>query len=407
MILSTALIAAAAHRRSNQGGASLVYTLNNPNGFGTADADDFGFAVAISNLYTIVGAQQEDDAGGTSSGKAYIYDNTTGALLHTLDNPNAFGTSNSDVFGASVSISDSYAIVGASGEDDGSGFQSGKAYIFNPTTGTILHTLDNPNAFGTVANDRFGQVVAISESYAIVGAPQEDDAGGSSSGKAYIYNPATGALLWTLDNPSPGAFDRFGISASISDSRAIVGAVGENKAYIYNPSTGALVHTLDNPNTFPDSDSDNFGAGVAISDSYAIVGASFENDPSGSFSGIAYIFNVATGALLHTLDNPNNLDDFNGSDEFGSSVSITEDYAIVGAYREDDPTGNNSGKAYIFDPATGVLLYTLDNPNDEGSADGDQFGISVGVSNSKVVVGARYAQQDGDFSGKAYIYSIV
>ena len=161
--------------------------LNNPNAYGTSSGDRFGYSVSISESYAIVGAYREDDAGGADSGKAYIFNNTTGNLLHTLNNPNAYGTSSSDTFGHSVSISESYAIVGAYQEDDAGGTSSGKAYIFNNTTGNLLHTLNNPNAYGTSSSDLFGYSVSISESYAIVGAWGEDDAGGADSGKAYIY----------------------------------------------------------------------------------------------------------------------------------------------------------------------------------------------------------------------------
>lgn len=51
----------------------------------------------------------------------------------------------------------------------------------------LLHTLDNPNAYGTPASDNFGYSVAISGNYAIVGAYGEDDVGGLNSGKAYIF----------------------------------------------------------------------------------------------------------------------------------------------------------------------------------------------------------------------------
>ena len=112
------------------GGVSLKFTLNNPNAYGTSAADYFGEAVAISGNYAIVGAA-EDDAAGSSSGKAYIFDVPTGALVHTLNNPNAYGTSLSDLFGHVVAISDNYAIVGAYGEDDAGGSASGKAYVFD------------------------------------------------------------------------------------------------------------------------------------------------------------------------------------------------------------------------------------------------------------------------------------
>jgi len=264
---------------------------------------EIGRVVAISGNYAIVGAYQEDDAGGNSSGKAYIFNVTTGALVHTLDNPNAFDTSANDQFGESVAIDGNYAIVGAYLEDDG-GTNSGKAYIFNVTTGALVHTLDNPNPFaGAYTGDYFGSSVSISGNYAIVGADFEDDADGQNSGKAYIFNV----------------------------------------------TTGALVHTLDNPNPYGGSSNDNFGASVSISGNYAIVGAFNEDAPDfiGVNTGKAYIFNVTTGALVHTLDNP---DAYIGSgpDWFGFSVAISGNCAIVGAVNEDDAGGATSGKAYVY-----------------------------------------------------------
>ena len=228
------------------GSVSLQFILNNFNAFSTSADDQFGNSVAISGDYAIVGAYQEDDAGGTSSGKAYIYNATTGALAHTLNNPNAFSTSADDFFSNSMAISGDYAIVGAYLEDDAGGTSSGKAYIFNVTTGVLVHTLDNPNAYGTSANDFFGFSVAISGDYAIVGAYQEDDAGGTSSGKAYIFNV----------------------------------------------TTGVLVHTLDNPNAYGTSANDFFGQSVAISGNYAIVSAYQEDDAGGTSSGKSYIFKL-------------------------------------------------------------------------------------------------------------------
>jgi hypothetical protein len=117
----------------------------------------------------------------------YIFNVSTGALLHTLDNPNPYGTSAGDRFGEVVGISGNYAIVGSQFEDDAGGTSSGKAYIFNVSTGALLQTIDNPNAYGTSADDNFAKSVAISGNYAIVGAYDEDDAGGTGSGKVYVY----------------------------------------------------------------------------------------------------------------------------------------------------------------------------------------------------------------------------
>jgi hypothetical protein len=501
----------------NNSTGALVHTLDNPNDYDTSASDAFGGSVAISDTYSIVGAQYEDDAGGTSSGKAYIFNNSTGALVHTLDNPNAYGTSASDNFGRAVAITDTYALVGAIYEDDAGGNSSGKAYIFNVSTGALVHTLDNPNAYGTSSGDYFGGFVAMSDNYALVGAQFEADAGGTSSGKAYIFSNHTGALLKTLDNPNDygtSQNDRFGEAVGITDTYVIVGAFQEDdsggndsgKSYIYEieqepgneitapgaptigtasvvdhetvtvaftapsddgyatietytatsspggitgtlsqagsgtitvtglsgstsytftvtatnsyntgdpssasntvtPPAAAFLRTLDNPNDYGTSLDDTFGDAVAISDTYSIVGAYREDDAGGNSSGKAYIFNNSTGALVHTLDNPNDYSTSVG-DNFGVSVGISGNYAIVGSYNEDDAGGNSSGKAYIFNVSTGALVHTLDNPNDYGTSLGDFFGSKVAISDTYSIVTAT-SEDDagGDNSGKAYIYT--
>ena len=394
----------------------LLHTLNNPNAYGTSANDFFADYVAISGNYAIVSAISEDEVGNVSSGKAYIFNVTTGALVHTLNNPNAFSTSQLDNFGNGA-ISGNYAIVGAALEDAsvGAGEASGKAYIFNVTTGALVHTLNNPNAYGTDGGERFGESVDISGNYAIVGAYQESDASGSTSGKAYIFNVTTGALVHTLNNPNPydtGVLDRFGFAVAISGNYAIVGAYTEDdaggadsgKAYIFNVTTGALVHTLNNPNAYGTSASDIFGDAVAISGNYAVVCAPSEDDVSVTGSGKAYIYNVTTGALVHTLNNPNAYGT-SASDSFGSSVAVSGDYAIIGASGEDDTGGTSSGKAYIFNVTTGALLHTLDNPNAYDTSASDYFGSSVSIADNYAIVGA-YGEDDagGTFSGKAYIY---
>ena len=394
-----------------------IQTYNNPNAYGTSDSDIFGTSVAISGNYAIVGAWGEGDAGGTYSGKAYIFDVTTGSLLHTLHNPNAYGTSDDDRFGTSVAISGNYAIVGAYGEGDEGGTYSGKAYIFDVTTGSLLHTLHNPNPYDTSASDQFGYSVAISGNYAIVGAYGEDDAGGTYSGKAYIFDATTGSLLRTLNNPNAygtSISDYFGFSVAISGNRVVVGAYGEGdaggidsgKAYIFDATTGSLLHTLHNPNAYGTSASDYFGFSVATDGNYAIVGAHGEGDEGGTYSGKAYIFDVTTGSLLHTLHNPNAYGT-SDSDIFGTSVAIDGNYAIVGAWGEGDAGGTYSGKVYIFDATTGSLLHTLSNPNAYGTSASDYFGFSAAISGNLAIIGVPYENDaGGTYSGKAYVYQI-
>ena len=391
--------------------------LNNPNAYGTSVNDYFGSSVAVDGNRVVVGVSAEDDADGTESGKAYIFDATTGSLLHTINNPNAYGTGAGDQFGYSVAISGNYAVVGAWQEDDSSGLQSGKAYIFDATTGSLLHTLHNPNSYGTSVDDSFGYSVAISGNRVVVGAVYEDKAIGQNSGKAYIFDATTGSLLHTINNPSSygtSANDWFGGAVAISGNYVVVGAYNEDdaggttsgKVYIFDVTTGSLLRTLNNPNAYGTSANDSFGYSVAISGNYAIVGAWQEDDSSGLQSGKAYIFDVTTGSLLHTLNNPNAYGT-STSDGFGYSVSISGNYAVVGAYAEDGAGSTDSGKAYIFDVTTGSLLHMINNPNAYDTSVSDLFGTSVAISGNRVVVGAVYEDDaSGTDSGKVYLYNL-
>ena len=392
-------------------------TIDNPNPYGTSANDQFGWSVAISGNKAIIGANQEDDVNGNNAGKAYIVNSTTGALLFTLNNPNTWGSTDNNYFAGSVDISDNYAIVGSYGETDAGGSNSGRAYIYDTNTGSLLWTLNNPNAYGTSSGDYFGYRVGIKGNYAIVGAYREGDAGGTLSGKVYIYNVLTGALIWTLNNPTAygtSTNDYFGYSVAISGNYAIIGAYGEGdaggtssgKAYIYNVLTGALMWTLNNPTTYGTSANDYFGNSVAISGNYAIVGAWQEDDAGGNSSGKAYIFNVLTGAFVRTLNNPNAVGG-SANDYFGFRVGITTNYAIVGAYGESaGGTNTMAGEAYIFNINTGALVKSIADPNKYSSAKNDYFGFSVDISGNRAIVGAyREGDAGGTLSGKAYIFA--
>ncbi len=410
----------------------LKFTLSNPDafdGYTQAGADAYAKSIATSNSYTIVGAGRESDVSGADSGAAYIYSNTTGALLHTLVNPNPYSTGTGDQFGQSLAITDTHAIVGAYQEDDAGGAGSGKAYIYSTTTGALLYTLDNPNAYDTSAGDRFGWSVDISENYAIVGAYAEDDTGGLlSSGKAYVYSLSNGQLVYTLSNPNASgtvAEDWFGYAVSITDTHAIVGAYQEDvggslsgSAYIFTLSNGQLLYTLNNPTAYGTGSSDYFGHAVAISNNYAIVGAWGEDDVTSATSsaGKAYIYSLSNGQRIYTLDDPNPVSTTAG-DHFGRWVDVSDTLAIVSASGEGTSAGGGAtyttaGKAYVYNLATGSLVYTLDNPNAYTLPTTDLFSqYAVSISNNYISVGAfqedssKVGTTTASNTGRAYIFS--
>ena len=400
----------------------LVFTLDNPNPYdGYASAsDNFGAAGATSNTYTIVGAPLEDAATGINSGAAYIFSNATGQLLHTLTNPNAYGVVANDYFGTSVAINETYAAVGASGDEDAGGSSSGKVYIYSAATGELIYTLANPSAYGTSAGDGFGNAIEMSSDYIIVCANGEDDASGTSSGKAYVYSLSNGQLLYTFNNPNAtgtSTNDSFGISVSITNTHAIVGAHQEDvggsasgSAYIFSLSNGQLLYTLNNPNGYSTAATDYFGRAVGISSNYAVVGAYGEDDAGGLTSGKAYIYSLSNGQLVRTINNPNPVST-SANDNFAFYLDVSDTHVVFSAHQEGTITGDGAGKAYVYELSTGSRIYTLNNPNDYGTPNADYFSqFSVSLSNNYIMVAAISEDSISggtvmSSTGRVYVYS--
>ena len=335
----------------------VVYTLTDPGNGG-----QYGRVVDISDTWIVV---TDLNAGTSNSGEVYVYNRSTGALQHTLVNPNAFGTAAGDVFGSKVAISGNMIAVQASAEDDANGLSSGKVYVFDlgsVTPTTVLYTLDNPNNDGgTTQSDGFGGSLAIDGDNLVVGTPA-DDTNSTNSGVVYVYDlgsvtPTT--PRYVIENPNAydtSASDLFGSSADISGDLIIVGAVDEDdasgissgKAYIFNLSNGSLLHTLNNPNASGTSDGDEFSTAVSISNGRCLVGAPFEG-VGGSFSGSVYMFNANTGSLLYTFVNPGHPDDTTvAGDRFGDAVSIDGNRIAIGAYSTVINGVNQTGAAYSY-----------------------------------------------------------
>ena len=116
---------------------------------------------------------------------------------------------------------------------------------------------------------------------------------------------------------------------------------------------------------------DEFGTSVAIDGNYVLIGAHFDNS-NGRKVGQAYLFNAASGRLLHTFGDPTVS---SPGDQFGHTVAIDGNYVLIGA--PFDATGGLFvGQAFLFDAATGKLLETLNDPTPTTA---DKFGSSVAI----------------------------
>jgi hypothetical protein len=322
----------------------------------------------------------------------------------------AFDASASDYFGYSVAISGSWVVAGAY-QDDDHGSASGSAYVFQLTENGKWDFVSKLRAPDGASSDYFGYSVSISGPWIVVGAYYDDD-GGSNSGSAYVFQ-LTSSGTWTyaekLIAPDDYSSDYFGYSVAISGSWIVVGAYADDdggsasgSAYVWQ-RTDSGSWEYGNKIIAPDDySSDYFGSSVSISGSWLVVGA-YNDDDDGSSSGSAYVFQL-TSSGSWTYAEKLTAPDAAASDYFGQSVSISGSRIIVGAYQDDD-TASNSGSAYVFQLAENGSWEFAEKVASPDAASGDYFGASVGISDSWIVSGAYYDDDVASNSGSVYVFS--
>ena len=361
--------------------------------------DRFGTSVGISGNIAIVGAPNDNSPpiGGalTGTGETHIFNVTTGALLHSLSGDLDAATFGEFAqFGKSVAIDGNRAVIGEPGADTRGFFtnaDTGRAYLFNAQTGDLLRTFENPVG---AANDDFGEKVAIDGNNVLIAAT-----GAAGGGIAHVFDADTGDLLQTFDNPSPSSSDQFGTALGIDGDKVVIGNLSDDtaasnagQAYIFSIATGDLLQTLNDP---APTGTDFFGISVAIDGGKVVVGSSL-NDTNGANVGRAYLFDADTAALLNVFDDPTP----SSLDSFGNSVAIDGANVLIGA-KQHRQGGTRRGEAHLFDAISGDLLQTFDNPSGFTFTPG-QFGGAVDIDGNALIVGDVEIQRG---VGQAHIFA--
>ena len=186
--------------------------------------DNFGHGVDVSKNTVLIGAPG-DDTRGKMAGAAYVFrlrgDRWT-QVAKLL--PKDSGTHMH--FGHSVSLSGDLALVGAHGDDD-EGRDAGSAYIYRRTgkgwlmEKKLLASDARPSNF-------FGRSVSLSGTFAVVGA-RGDGHAGWKSGSAYLFRRS--GKGWSevakLVAKESLKLHHFGTAVSISGQSVVVGADGD------------------------------------------------------------------------------------------------------------------------------------------------------------------------------------
>lgn len=213
--------------------------------------------------------------------------------------------------------------------------------------------------------------------------------------------PQNQIAKFKADNPTN--YTRFGGAVSIDGDMAVVGHIGDKDNGDYAGAAYILKYDGSNWNKVQKikpsdgSASSSFGSSVAIQGNTIVVGADKENS-----AGAAYIFtyNGSTWSQQAKLKSS----DIETNDVFGISVGISDNKVIVGAYGEDSTVAySNVGAAYVF-------AYNGTNWNQEAKllandgTDSDWFGEKVDIEGNTAIISARGDKDNGSSSGAAYVF---
>jgi hypothetical protein len=333
-----------------------------------------------------------------------------------------------DRFGFPVTVSSdgSTALVGARNDEDPNGQFAGSVYVFGNSGGSWTQQAKLAANDGD-SHDNFGISIALSNdgTTALIGASNDDDPNGggpngmSGAGSAYVFSRldqswSQQAKLAPADGDSD---DDFGLAVALSSdgTTALIGDRGDDdpngedsgSAYVFEREGASWNQQA--KLTPEDGDSDDwFGLPIALSNdgTTALIGAYFDEDPNGEEAGSAYVFNNAGGswsqqAKLVAADGDSN-------DWFGLQIALSGDgtTALIGASNDEDPNGEHAGSAYIFHSGGGSWDQQEKLTPEDGNSD-DHFGLAVSLSSdgTTALVGAPSDEDpNGQEGGAAYIY---
>ncbi len=380
----------------------LLATLANPD---AAMFEFFGSSVALSGNRVVVGTPG-DDTGASDGGSAYVFD--VGVVpfgVVTLRNP---APVSGGYLGAAVAVSGSRVTVGARGNAPSG---RGDVFVYEMGSATPNIPVHSIGAGLATEGDFLGGSVAMDGARLIVGSPF-DDGRATNAGVAYVFDldapaPAASAMvLRQLSAPQqrPAFSQSVGVSGrwmAVGSPNDNAGATGAGAVYIYDllglqPTVPVLTINHPSPRDF-----DNFGAAIAMSGSRIVVGAPGRDGVSGGASdvGAAYVFDLASAEPTRYVAWWGAT---TGGARFGSSVGISGDQVAIGS-RETFFWAPIAGRVSVYDLSK--PFYTP--PTTIIGVVGSEFGASVAISGTQVIVGAPGDDADGPNAGKAFVFDIA
>jgi len=377
-------------------------------------AQYFGYSVAAGDDVMVVGAphRPHPTLGFLTTGGADVFrrDPASGAWgveasLLDGDYHDAEG------FGYAVAVDGDRLVVGAPSHDVATQPRAGAAYVFRYDSATYTWN-EEQKLEGSVPqlDGYFGGSVAISGDAIVVGV-----VGYAGTGAAFVFRYQAASSSWVeealLIDPDGTVGDRAGEDVAIDGATIAVGSPIETASAHQSGSVG--VWTLSGttwtqtqeltPNVAATTMS--FGRSLALRGNQLIVGSPTESDATTGNIGGAWLFerSGATFALNQRFQPPATTYNL----QFGHDVAVNGNTVVIGQpFDWMNPT--ISGSAWLFRRRNSHKPWVQDQLliRANGGFD-DELGASVAMSDSAIVLGARFANQFGQDEGAVAIYDFA
>ncbi len=370
--------------------------------------DAFGWAVAGSGNTLVVGAPFDTKAGGDDeAGAAHVFVRSgdtwsSEATLRASDG--AFR----DWLGTAVAVSGDTAVVGANNCTTPEAMQAGAAYVFVRVGSTWTEQAKLEAADGT-SLAQFGLAVAVSGDTAVIGAMSDDPAAGADAGAAYVF-VRTGttwsqqAKLLASDGASGAGF---GEAVWASGDTVLVGAPNDDTAggvdagaayvYVRTGTTWTEEAKLTSPTG---AAGDHFGFSLSLSGDTVVAAAYADDTPSGPDAGSADVF-VRSGGTW-TWQGALAASDAAGDDKFGCAVAVEGDVIVVGAYTDVVGGRVDAGSAYVF--VREGSSWREEAKLTASDTEGIFFGLAVAIAGDSIAAGSLVRIGGGPLAPRVYVY---
>jgi hypothetical protein len=312
----------------------------------------------------------------------------------------------SSYFGQHLAVGGDLAVVGLPDEH----IHGGAAVVYRRSGfDWVEEAVLRPD--GLEDNDQFGWSVDTDGQFIVAGAPETDNGTEADQGAVYVFQRSGGQWIEVgkLTVPYVEGYARFGISVSLDGDRVIAGAdyysVGESvagAAFVYRRDgrswTQEAMLTDATPALW-----ENFGWSVSLDGDRALVGAYEAYFSEGPVTAHGTVTVFRRNGTAWTEEGLLYADDSNNDQQFGYSVDLDGDQAIVGA-RWDDEIGSRAGAAFTFAFIENTWTQTQ-KLLPAGHTEDDYLGTAVAIQGDNALVGApRFGEYPDYHMGIAYLY---